>query len=93
MVTIFIRHRVGDYAKWKEGYDNADHLRKADGIIFASVHRDPNDANVVMVVHRFHNLGDAQEFLESVPPVMAAAGVLGKPEIWMGEDAEETAYS
>ena len=93
MVTIFIRHRVADYDKWKEGYDNAEHLRKADGIIFASVHRDAEDTNVVMAIHRFHSIGDAKKFLESVPPIMAAAGVLGKPEIWIGEDVEQANYS
>lgn len=93
MVTIFIRHRVADYDKWKEGYDNAEHLRKADGIVFASVHRDPEDANRVMAVHRFHNLGDAKNFIAAVPPVMAAAGVLGTPEIWIGDDVEQANYS
>lgn len=93
MATIFIRHKVADYAKWKEGYDNAEHLRKSDGILFASVHRDPEDPNTIMAVHRFPTLGEAQKFLKAVPPIMAAAGVLGKPEIWIGEDIEHTNYS
>ena len=93
MTSIFIRHRVADYDTWKVGYDSADHLRKSDGIIFASVHRDSQDPNTVIVLHRFHNLADAQKFLASVPPVMAAAGVVGQPEIWVGEDIEHTNYN
>ena len=92
MTSVFIRHQVADYDKWKEGYDNAEHLRKSAGIVFASIHRDAKDENVVLVLHRFHNPQDADKFLGSVRPVMTAAGIVGEPEIWVGNDIEQTNY-
>ena len=40
MATMFIRHKVEDYARWKRGYDEADWLRKQHGITYSSVHRE-----------------------------------------------------
>ncbi len=40
MATMFIRHKVEDYARWKRGYDEADWLRKQHGITYASLHRE-----------------------------------------------------
>ena len=46
MATLFIRHRVSDYEAWKKVYDAYD--RKGDGCTRATVHCDPDDANLVV---------------------------------------------
>ena len=92
MVTLFIRHKVADYTVWKKGYDAADGLRKQHGCSAHSVHRDPDDANDVIMTHRFPNLAKARGFTDSpeLREAMGANGVQGQPTFWFGEDLEQT---
>jgi quinol monooxygenase YgiN len=92
MVTLFIRHRVADYAKWKPVYDEYD--RKGDGITRASVHRDVDDPDVVVVTETFPdtNLARKHASTETLRSAMERAGVQGPPEFWFVEDVEETHY-
>jgi len=92
MTTIIVRHKVQDFDTWKRGYDEADGLRIEHGIVYASIHRDASDPDTVFAVHRFQDAGSAKAFLDAVPPAMEKAGVVGKPEVWMGEDLEVRNY-
>lgn len=94
MVTMFVRHKVEDYAKWKRAYDEFAPVRKEKGVQGASVHRDPEDANTLVVVQRFEDLDAARAFGNSqeLKSAMAKAGVSGPPTIWLSEDVEETPY-
>lgn len=93
MASLYIRHKVADYESWKRGYDEADWLRKKHGIVFAALARDPSDPNVVMALHRFKDMKGAKRFSEEVPSIMREVGVEGTPEIWFGEDVEQTTYT
>lgn len=94
MVTMFVRHKVGDYNSWKRIYDEFASVRKLKGVKAASVHRDSNDPNLIIVRHQFEDMSKAKEFYESedLKSTMAKAGVSGPPEIWFGEDIEQTPY-
>ena len=94
MATLFVKHTVSDYSKWKSIYDRFASTRKEMGVTGASVHRDPNDANTLIVVHHFADLDAARGFVESeeLKSAMANAGVSGPPEIWLAEDVERTPY-
>jgi quinol monooxygenase YgiN len=94
MVTMFVRHTVSDYNSWKRVYDEFASVRKERGVTGASVHRDPNDRNVIMVTHRFKDMNAATAFAnsEDLKSAMADAGVSGAPEFWFGEDIEQTPY-
>ena len=93
MATMIVRHRVADYDKWKRAYDNADWLRKENGITLASVHEDESDPNTIIVIHQFEDMEGLKQFAAALSPIMKEAGVEGKPEIWIAEDIEEVAYS
>jgi hypothetical protein len=88
MATIVIRHQVEDFDTWKQGYDDAEALRQENNIVRASVHRDPEDPKTVMAVHQFETMQDSRNFIEAVAPIMKDLGVLGRPEIWFGEDLD-----
>jgi len=90
--TMFIRHKVSDYAKWKRGYDDFEPLRSGFGVTAASVHRDTTDPTVIIVTHQFKDAGAMMVFVnsEELKTGMANAGVMGIPEIWFGEDLEHT---
>lgn len=92
MTTIIIRHAVQDFDAWKRGYTEADALRTQHGITYASIHRDAQDPNTVFAVHQFPDPQSAQAFMAVVPAAMEKAGVVGQPEVWVGEDLETKAY-
>ena len=92
--TLFVKHKVSDYSKWKRGYDDSKSFRKGSSVTAASVHRDVNDPMVIIVMHQFKDAGAMMAFANSaeLKAAMAGAGVIGMPEIWFGEDLEHTDY-
>jgi quinol monooxygenase YgiN len=90
MASMFVRHKVADYAKWKSAYDAFD--KKSRGVKAASVYRDADDANTIIVTHKFKDINAAKAFAssEDLRSAMAQAGVNGQPEIWFGEDVEHS---
>jgi quinol monooxygenase YgiN len=90
MASMFVRHKVANYANWKRGYDAFD--KKAHGVTSASVYRDADDPNTIIVTHTFKDISAAKEFTNSddLRSAMEQAGVQGAPEIWYGEDVENT---
>ena len=92
--TMFVKHKVDDYGNWKRGYDAFASTRKEKGVIAASVHRDTDDPNIIIVMHKFKDMTAAMAFVnsEELKSAMVDAGVNGPPEFWFGEDIEQTAY-
>ena len=92
MATLFIRHRVKDYEAWKRVYDAYD--RKGDGCTRATVHRDPDDPNLVVVTETFPDIATtrAHASSEKLKSTMGRAGVEGPPEFWFSEDVEDVSY-
>ncbi len=94
MVTMFVRHKVNDYANWKRAYDEFASVRKGKGVTAASVHRDAKDPNTIIVTHRFKDMNAATAFAnsEDLKSAMMKAGVSGPPEFWFAEDIEHTPF-
>jgi len=94
MATLFVRHKVNNYESWKRGYDGFASVRKANGVIGASVYRDPKEPNTVVVIHQFKNMDEAIAMTNSdeLKKAMADAGVTGQPEIWFGDEIETTPF-
>lgn len=94
MTNLIVRHKVNDYGKWKQVYDDFAPTRKENGVIGASVQRDASDPNTLFVTHRFNDLETARDFAESedLKSAMANAGVAGPPQIWFAEEIEQTPY-
>jgi quinol monooxygenase YgiN len=94
MATLFVRHKVDDYGKWKRGYDEFASLRKENGVTGSSVHRDANDPDLIIVTNQFKDVNAAKAFAgsEQLKSAMAELGVSGPPEIWLAEDIEQTPY-
>jgi hypothetical protein len=65
MTTMFVRHKVTDYANWKRAYDAFDATRKKFGVTGASVYRDADDASNVIVTHTFKDTSSAKAFASS----------------------------
>jgi hypothetical protein len=63
--SLFVRHQVNDYGNWKRAYDEFGSVRKGNGVTGASVHRDANDANTIIVTHSFKDMKAATDFANS----------------------------
>lgn len=94
MATMFVKHKVENYDNFKRVYDDFAPVRRERGVTGASVHRDAEDPNTVIVTHQFGDLEAATSFAasEELKTAMANAGVAGPPEIWFSEDVEQTPY-
>jgi quinol monooxygenase YgiN len=88
MTTLFVRQKLSDYQKWKRVYDGFDARRAEFGVTDASVYRDADDANTVIVTHSFKDTDTAKAFAGSqeLRSAMEQAGIAGPPEIWFGEE-------
>ena len=89
MTTLFVRHKVTDYANWKREYDAFDATRKKHGVTSDSVYRDADDSSTVIATHTFKSTNAAKAFAgsEDLRSAMEQAGAAGPPEIWFGEES------
>ena len=87
MPTIFLQHRVADYESWRPAYDEDVERRSAAGLSEIGVFRKAGDENLVLLVWSTENVEDFQAMLtsEELKDKMQEAGVIGEPEIWIGE--------
>jgi hypothetical protein len=94
MASMFIKHRVADYGKWKPAFDEHETARRQAGATGHSLHRSTDDPNVVTATFHVDDVARAREFVASpdLRAVMERAGVQGQPEIWITEDVEDKHY-
>ena len=87
MATLFVRHTVADYGKWKQGYDAFDAERRGLGVTSDGVNQLDGNPNDVTVYHEFANMEAAKAFAANprLREVMSQAGVQGAPDIWFTE--------
>ena len=84
MATLFVRHKVADYARWRTAYNDFDTERKGMGVTSHGVYQLDGDPNDVTIYHEFTTVDAAKAFAGSprLKEVMQAAGVQGVPDIW-----------
>jgi hypothetical protein len=89
MATLFVRHTVADYGKWRQAYDQFDTERKGMGVTSHGVYQLDGNPNDVTVYHEFASMESARAFAGSarLREVMEQAGVQGAPDIWFTERA------
>jgi quinol monooxygenase YgiN len=94
MASMFIKHRVADYGKWKPAFDEHEPVRRQAGATAHSLHREADDPNVVIIAFRVEDIARAKEFVASddLRAAMEQAGVVGPPEFWFAEDVEDRSY-
>ncbi len=89
MTTLFVRHQVVDYAKWRQVYDTFGPVQDRFGVKSQAVYRDADNPNDVTVAHEFAALEAAQQFATSgeLREAMSRAGIVGEPAIWFANKA------
>lgn len=89
MATMFVRHQVADYAKWRQVYDDFGPTQQRLGVKAQTVYRASDNPNDVTVTHDFAALEAAQQFAASddLRNAMSNAGIVGEPTIWFASKA------
>ena len=89
MATMFIRHKVADYAAWRREYDAFDSERAGMGVTGHRVYQLEGNPSDLTISHDFATLDGAKTFAASprLREVMQAAGVQGQPEVWLTHQA------
>ena len=91
MGTIVLRHKVRDFASWKQQYDEHANARAAAGLINDRVLQIVDDPNDVVVIFEYQDLQKAREFTSSpdLKAAMEAAGVVEEPTIFIAQEATD----
>lgn len=89
MATLFVRHDVSDFARWKQAYDDFDATRRSMGVTAAGVYQEDGNPTNVTVYHHFDSIEAAKAFAASAElrETMQKAGVAGEPTIWFANQA------
>ena len=88
MATVFIRHRVKKYGKWKKAFDEFAPTRRAGGETSYLVGHVPGKPNNLCLLFQWDTAAKAARFLKSkeLKAAMKGAGVAEKPEVFVFEE-------
>ena len=91
MATVFIRHRIKNYAKWKKTFDAFAPTRKGGGELTYSIGHLPGKKNNLCLLFEWDTTANAAKFLKSkeLRAAMKDAGVAEKPEVFVFEEKEK----
>jgi quinol monooxygenase YgiN len=83
MTQVFIRHRVGNYAVWKQVFDAFSPQRKAAGELSYKIAHPHGEATHLFLWFAWDSEDNAKAFLDSpeLADAMRRAGVSEKPDI------------
>ena len=91
MVHVTVCHRVEDYGKWKQKFDEDSAVRKANGCQGGKLYQGAGEPNLVSIAFEWDTLENLQKFLHSdeLKRKMEDAGVVGAPEVHILEKVED----
>lgn len=94
MTYVLAIQKVEDYDKWKPVFDDHGTIRMAKGSMGASVLRNVNDPNQLVIITEWENMESAKNFAldKDLKTVMKKAGVIGHPELYYLDKIEQTQY-
>jgi len=90
MVTVFIRHRVKNYPKWKKVFDAFLPNRQAGGEISYIVGHVSEKKKNLCLIFQWDSAINATKFLKSkdLKAAMKNSGVIEKPDVFIVEEKE-----
>ena len=83
MAKIATQNNIGDYAKWRAGFDKAAPFREKAGMKNVQVYRDADNPTEVLIWSEVDDLAKARATLNSpdLRNAMREAGVVGDPRV------------
>ena len=91
MTHVLASHKVNDYAKWKQTFDNFASTRKAAGEKSFLIMHSQNQPNDLTLLFEWDNRQNAEKFMHSpeLKKAMEQGGVAGAPDIKFLDDAAQ----
>ncbi len=83
MPTAAVQLTIGDYAKWRSGFDKAAPIRDKAGLKNIQVYRNADVPSSVLVWSEVQDLSKAKEAISGpeIQQAMKEAGVVGPPKV------------
>lgn len=80
---LIIKHKVANYAKWQQAYDEHDSARLANGLHNYVIGRSIMDSNTIVVALKADDVSKAKTFAKDpgLKKAMQKGGVIGAPQI------------
>lgn len=90
MAIVSIRHKVSDYAKWKEVYDQGKSMIKSSGGKNQRLFRNSANPNELVILTEFDDMSKAKKLVEGndLKQAMQRGGVSEVPTIFFLEEVE-----
>ncbi len=81
MIKTVMYHKVEDFSKWKEAFDNFSDVRKSAGELSYSVGTAYDEPNTAYVINEWNSIEEFMAFFDSpkLSEAMKSAGVLEPP--------------
>ena len=94
MTYVMVIHSVNDYAKWKIVFDEHGSVRRAKGSKGASILKNQNVPDQIIVITEWEDMESAENFAEAEDLIIAMqkAGVVGLPAVYYLEEIDRTEY-
>lgn len=88
MVHVLVRHKVGDYNRWKQAFDSHLASRKQAGETAVRIFHTVDDPRNVVLFFDWESVDRARKFMNSddLRKAMQQAGVQGAPDVQYIED-------
>jgi len=92
--ALIVRHRVADFAQWKEVFESMIPVRREFGFTGHRLYQDPGDPNLVTIVNLVRDVDSAKRYAGSpdLRSAMAKAGVQGPSEVFFLTEVNTAAY-
>ncbi|HEX5368289.1 MAG TPA: antibiotic biosynthesis monooxygenase [Dehalococcoidia bacterium] len=93
MAVLLVRHKVADYDKWRQVYEEDAAQRKAAGCSGTHLFRNAKDPNDITINFQWDSIENAEKFFgdPKLQEVLQSGGVIGQPDVWFVDDAGRTA--
>lgn len=90
MPYLLVRHKMKDYAKWKQVFDEHGSTRKANGSKGGHLFQNSDNPSEIVILFEWDDLKKARQFAQSedLRKAMERAGVSDKPDVYFLEKIE-----
>ena len=91
MTTLFVHHKIEDYAKWRKVFDQMDSIRRSMGETGFRVFRTAADPNELVILTDCPTAEQARQYAQSpdLKQGMQQAGVISQPEVLILEELNQ----
>jgi quinol monooxygenase YgiN len=89
MTTLFVHHKVQNYAAWRKVFDNLTAMRTGYGCTGHKVFQSPSDPNEITILTEWKDINQAKAYAGSndLREGMKDAGVISQPDVTFLADA------